>query len=85
MYVINSLPEQQSLAGSIFNTITRLCGNLSLGISTAIYVSLKDKANTTTTDLVSYLFTFRFAVVMTGISVFLIPFVKIGKQGGPAV
>ncbi|KAJ5427481.1 Major facilitator superfamily domain general substrate transporter [Penicillium cf. griseofulvum] len=85
MYVMNSLPEQQSVAGGIFNTITRLCGNLSLGISTAIYISIKEKADATTTDVVPYLFTFRFAAVATGISLFLIPLVKIGKQGGPAI
>lgn len=85
MYVMGSIPEQQSLAGGISNTITRICGNLPLGISTAIYISFKQKANATTTDRVPYLFTFRFTAVTTGIPVFLIPFVKIGKQDGPAI
>lgn len=85
MYVMNSLPEQQSVAGGIFNTITRLCGNLSLGISTSIYISVKERTDATAKDVVPYLFTFRFAAVATGISLFLIPFVRIGKQGDPEI
>ncbi|KAJ5557944.1 Major facilitator superfamily domain general substrate transporter, partial [Penicillium sp. DV-2018c] len=49
------------------------------------YIVMKEKPNPPTTDIAPYLFTFRFPVVIIGISVFLIRLPKIEKQGGPAL
>ncbi|KAK7540006.1 major facilitator superfamily domain-containing protein [Phyllosticta citribraziliensis] len=42
MYVMSSLPpSQQSLAGGIFQTVTKLCLTIGLGVSTAIFDAVK--------------------------------------------
>ncbi|KAK8160291.1 major facilitator superfamily domain-containing protein [Phyllosticta citrichinensis] len=42
MYVMSSLPpSQQSLAGGIFQTVTKLCLTIGLGVSTAIFDTVK--------------------------------------------
>lgn len=37
MYVVSTLPSQQSVAGDLLQTITRLCTTIAFGISTAAY------------------------------------------------
>ncbi|KAL2675980.1 major facilitator superfamily-domain-containing protein [Phyllosticta citricarpa] len=42
MYVMSSLPpSQQSLAGGIFQTVTKLCLTIGLGVSTALYDAVR--------------------------------------------
>jgi hypothetical protein len=82
MYVMSSLPpSDQSLAGGIFNTVTKLCSNISLGISVAVYNSVRDQ-NPSGEAIRPYLSTFWFAAAVAGISMFLVPFMKLGTQGG---
>lgn len=83
MYVMSSLPStEQSLAGGIFNTITKLCANLSLGITTAIYNSVRTQQNID--PIKPYLATYWFSAAAAGSSILLVPFLKLGTQGGSA-
>ncbi|KAJ9268930.1 hypothetical protein DTO212C5_4936 [Paecilomyces variotii] len=81
MYVMSSLPSsEQSVAGGIFNTISKLCNNISLGISTAVYNAVR--AQQSSTSIRPYLATFWFGAAISGISIFLVPFLRLGTQGG---
>ncbi|KKA18857.1 MFS multidrug transporter [Rasamsonia emersonii CBS 393.64] len=81
MYVMSSLPpSDQSLAGGIFNTVTKLCNNISLGISTAVYNAVRDQNSGNA--IRPYLATFWFSAVIAGLSMFMVPFLKLGTQGG---
>ncbi|OJJ47958.1 hypothetical protein ASPZODRAFT_64508 [Penicilliopsis zonata CBS 506.65] len=85
MYVMSSLPpEEQSVAGGIFNTVNKLCNNLGLGIATSIYSSISTELGDGSTAVRPYLTTFWFAAASAGLSVFLVPFLTLGTQGGPA-
>lgn len=81
MYVMSSLPPaEQSLAGGIFNTVSKLVSNVGLGISTAIYNAVRDKGGSSA--IRPYLSTYWFAAAIAGVAIFLVPFLKIGTQGG---
>jgi hypothetical protein len=82
MYVMSSLPpSKQSVAGGIFGTSTRLCTNLALGISTAIFHAVQSQPGNG--DAIKpYLSVFWFGAAVTGTSTLLVPFLKIGTQGG---
>lgn len=80
MYVMSSLPpSDQSLAGGIFNTASKFCANISLGISTAIYNSVRNQGPTS--PIKPYLSTYWFAAASAGLGVLLVPFLKLGTQG----
>ncbi|KAL9094112.1 MAG: hypothetical protein Q9165_003527 [Trypethelium subeluteriae] len=86
MYVLSSLPpHQQSIAGGLFQTVTKLCTTLGFGIATALY-------NGTSKDLRQtgyyrgdpswpYATVFWFATACSALSVALCPWLKIGTQG----
>lgn len=82
MYVMSSLPSsQQSLAGGIFNTLTKLCTNIGLGITTAIYVSIENK-RPAPQPIEPYLGTYWISAGFAGLAVVFVLFLKIGTQGG---
>lgn len=82
MYVMSSLPpSQQSLAGGIFNTLAKLCQNIGLGITTAIYVSMENK-RPALSAIEPYLSTYWLSAGFGGLGVLLVFFLKIGTQGG---
>lgn len=80
MYVMSSLPlSDQSLAGGIFNTASKFCANISLGITTAVYNSVRNQGPAS--PIKPYLSTYWFAAASAGLGVVLIPFLKLGTQG----
>ncbi|KAJ5102758.1 hypothetical protein N7532_003287 [Penicillium argentinense] len=83
MYVMSSLPpSQQSIAGGIFNTVSKLCNNLGLGIATSVNSAVAHQMTASTPAIRPYLATFWFAAAAAGISLFMVPFLTIGTQGG---
>ncbi|KAJ5605710.1 hypothetical protein N7510_008491 [Penicillium lagena] len=83
MYVMSSLPpSQQSIAGGIFNTVNKLCNNLGLGISTSVYNSVAAQMTAETPRIRPYLSVYWFAAAAAGLSLFLVPFLTLGMQGG---
>ncbi|MCJ1341091.1 hypothetical protein MMC09_006387 [Bachmanniomyces sp. S44760] len=82
MYVMSSLPShQQSVAGGIFNTVTKLCTTIGLGINTAIFASVSTE-EAARNPLRPYTLVFWFGTGISGASVVLALFVKLGTQGG---
>ena len=86
MYVVSSLPpHRQSIAGSLFQTITRLCTAIGFGIATAIYNAVANNPSKSgyyannPAELYAAAFWFSMGVAVLG--VFLVPFLKIGTQG----
>lgn len=83
MYVMSSLPpNQQSIAGGIFNTISKLCNNLGLGIATSVNSSVASQMTASTPAIRPYLAVYWFAAACAGLSVFIVPFLTLGTQGG---
>lgn len=83
MYVMSSLPpSQQSIAGGIFNTVSKLCNNLGLGIATSVNSAVAHQMTASTPAIRPYLATYWFAAAAAGISLFMVPFLTIGTQGG---
>ena len=88
MYVMSSLPTaQQSVAGGMFNTVTRLVSSVGLGIQTGVFASLGGAGGGTGEGSgkggyrayqATYWVSLGGAVVALG----LLPFLRIGTQGG---
>jgi len=82
MYVMSSLPPgQQSLAGGIFNTVTKICSAVGLGISASIYNAESSGTAALQTTIRPYTMVFWFAVAVSGSSLLFVPFLTIGTQG----
>lgn len=83
MYVMSTLPsEQQSVAGGLFNTVTRLSATVGLGIQTSIYNSLGGSAFGSGSQLYRpYQSTFWVSLAGAVVAVFLASFVTIERQG----
>jgi hypothetical protein len=92
MYVMSSLPKhQQSVAGGIFNTATKLALTMGLGISTAIFDGLTyanpSAPSTDTTGLSDaqiirpYHAVWWFATASAGSSLLIVWGLKLGTQG----
>jgi hypothetical protein len=82
MYVMSSLPpNQQSLAGGIFNTITKICSAIGLGISASIYNAESTGKAALQTTIKPYQSLFWFCVAVSGASLCFVPFLTIGTQG----
>lgn len=86
MYVVSSLPKsQQSIAGSIFQTVIKLSVTIGLGLSTGIYTGVA--ANPATTGYYAhdafqpYAATFWFAMACAAVSIPIVPFLQIKTQG----
>lgn len=86
MYVMSSMPpSQQSTAGGIFQTVTKLCMTIGLGINTAVFNSVQQQSNLSSYwDKMTqpYAAVFWFAFAASAFSVLLVPFLTIGTQGG---
>ncbi|OCL12931.1 major facilitator superfamily transporter [Glonium stellatum] len=86
MYVLSALPpNRQSIAGSIFQTVTKLCVAVGYGIATAIFnaVSAKPaKSGYYANDPIEpYAAVFWFAMSIAVIGAALVPLLSIGTQG----
>ncbi|KAJ5476153.1 hypothetical protein N7475_001882 [Penicillium sp. IBT 31633x] len=85
MYVMSTLPpSQQSIAGGIFNTVNKLCNNLGLGIATSVKSSVTHRMTASTPAIQPYLSVYWFSAAVAGLSLFMVPFLTIGKQGNAA-
>lgn len=93
MYVMQSLPShQQALAGGIFSTIFRLGSAVALGISTAVFTSVKGSADAGTATatlngqdpMLPYTRAFQVSIALGAVSFLFLPFVRVGTQGGAA-
>jgi MFS family permease len=84
MYVMSSLPsDQQSVAGGLFNTVTRLVATVGLGIQTSIYNSAGGSADGAgAIRYRPYQATFWVSLGGAVVALFLVPFLTIGRQGG---
>ena len=84
MYVLSSLPaHQQSIAGGMFNTITRLATTVGLAIQTSVYNGAGGA--TEGPDALKYRpyqATFWVSLAGTAIGLALVPWLTIGTQGG---
>ena len=86
MYVMQSLPShQQSLAGGIFNTMIRLCSTVSLGITTAVFSSTAISPAGEADPMLKFTRAWQVSLAMAGVSVFFLPFIKLGTQGNSVV
>lgn len=82
MYVMSTLPpSEQSIAGGIFNTVNKLCNNLGVGIATSVQASIVHRMTTSSPPIQPYLSVYWFAAATAGLSLVMIPFLTIGKQG----
>lgn len=79
---MQSLPtHQQGLAGGIFNMLFRLSTAVALGISTAVYTSVKGTNAGIENPMLPYTKTFYVSIALSGFSVLFLPFVRLGTQG----
>jgi hypothetical protein len=82
MYVMSSLPpKQQSLAGGIFNTVSKICGAVGLGISASVYNAESTSAAALQTSTRPYIMVFWFCAASAGVGMLFVPFLTIGTQG----
>jgi hypothetical protein len=83
MYVMNKLPpEQQSVAGGIFNTITRLVMSVGLAVQTSVYNGAGGATEPPGSLLYRpYQATVWVALVAACIGLFLVPLLTLGRQG----
>lgn len=88
MYVMSSLPPaQQSIAGGIFQTVTRLCMTIGFGVTTALFNAVQKNpqmASYWDKETQPYTATFWFATACSVVSVALVPFLTLTTQGGKA-
>lgn len=82
MYVMSSLPpSQQSLAGGIFNTVSKICGAVGLGISASVYNAESTSTAALQTSTRPYAAAFWFCTAAAGVGMLFVPFLTIGTQG----
>jgi len=86
MYVMSTMSRsQQSVAGGLFQTVTRLCGTIGFGISTALFNAVQDHPSTSGyysgDPIEPYSATFWFAFGVGAASLLLLPWLTIGTQG----
>lgn len=89
MYVMSSMPpSQQSIAGGILQTVTRLCMTIGFGLATAVFNAVQEKPGMSSywdDETQPYTATFLFALAGSVISVGLVPFLTLTTQGGKIV
>jgi hypothetical protein len=86
MYVLSSMPtSRQSIAGSLFQTLTRLCTAVGYGVATAIFNAVESSpakfgyyANNPAEP---YAAVFWFSTGISFLGIFFLPFLKIKTQG----
>lgn len=74
-------PNQQSLAGGIFNTVTKICSAIGLGISASIYNAESSGKAALQTTIKPYQSVFWFCVASAALGLCFVPFLTIGTQG----
>jgi MFS family permease len=86
MYVMSSmLPEQQSTAGGIFQTVSKLCTTIGMGMATAVFNSVQARPTLSrywTEEEQPYAAVFFAGFACAAVSVLMVPFLTIGTQGG---
>ena len=86
MYVMSSLPAaQQSIAGGIFQTVTRLCMTVAFGVTTALFNAVQQNPTMPAywdRETQPFTATFWFALACSVVSVALVPFLTLTTQGG---
>lgn len=86
MYVMSSMPpSQQSLGGGIFQTVTKLCMTIGFGVATVVFDSVQRNPSLSkywdeTTQ--PYAAVFLTCCAFSASSIFLVPFLTLGTQGG---
>ncbi|OTB09935.1 hypothetical protein K445DRAFT_71242, partial [Daldinia sp. EC12] len=81
LYILSSLPlEHHSVGASLLQTTSRLGVPLGMGVTTAIWSSYDEKWQNDYPEL-AYTNTFMATTVFAGISLLLVPFIRIGRQG----
>lgn len=77
--------NKQSIAGSLFQTLTRLCTAVSYGIATAIFDAAKENPSKSgyyaNNAVEPYAAVFWFSAGVSVIGILLVPFLRIGTQG----
>lgn len=83
MYVMSSLPsEQQSVAGGMFQTVTRLATTVGLGVATTVFAETGGSTEVSeSVPWLPYQATFWVSLVGAVLGLILTPFLTIGKQG----
>jgi hypothetical protein len=86
MYVLSSMPtNKQSIAGSLLQTLTRLCTAIGYGIATAIFDAVENNPSSSgyyaNNAIEPFAAVFWFAVGCAFIGTLFVPFLKIGTQG----
>jgi hypothetical protein len=86
MYVLSSMPSnKQSIAGSLFQTISRLCTAVAYGIATAVFDAVQQNPSKSGyyagNAIEPYAATFWFAAAAAFPCILLVPFLRIGTQG----
>lgn len=74
-------PDQQSLAGGIFNTVTKICGAVGLGISASLYNAESTGHAALQTTVQPYRMVFWFCLASAALGLCCVPFLTIGTQG----
>lgn len=87
MYVMSSLaPDEQGVAGGIFQTATKLCVTIGMGISTAIFEAVNARGRAATgyfrdDPIEPYAATLWYCAGITALAIPLYGWLKIGTQG----
>jgi hypothetical protein len=86
MYVLSSMPtNKQSIAGSLLQTLTRLCTAVGYGIATAIFDAVENNPSSSgyyaNNAIEPFAAVFWFAVGCAFIGILFVPFLRIGTQG----
>ncbi|KAF2826132.1 MFS general substrate transporter [Ophiobolus disseminans] len=86
MYVLSSMPaNKQSIAGSLFQTLIRLCTAVAYGVATAVFDAVEQnpaKSGYYANNAVEpFAAVFWFAAGCAFVGVPLVPFLRIGTQG----
>ena len=90
MYVLSSLPpSQQSIAGGLFQTVTKLCMTLGYGIATALFNGVSKNPPLTGyyhgDPSWPYATVFWYSAACCALSVTLVPWLRIRTQGHGSV
>lgn len=86
MYVMSTMSRsQQSVAGGLFQTISRLCITIGFGISTAVFSAVQKNPSKTgyhaNDPIEPYSATYWFSFATAAVSLLLLPWITIGTQG----
>lgn len=84
MYVMSSVPvEQQSVAGGLFQAVSRLAATITIGVQTSVYNGIGGSSSGAgALDYRPYQATFWVSLAFAALGMLLVPFLRIGSQGG---